>query len=151
MNSNRIYMLKTLCALTIVAALFGIYVLAKVQSLTGSALADRDGKKQNECLAKLDTPCRSVSGTVLNVIGQIVAVQRADSPFTISLVYINGDIPTGLVAGKTVIMNGEFKNGLCVTDNITITEGTPRAVPETSPQPLGLVDRMIFFITYWLL
>jgi len=150
MNSNRIYMLKTLCALTIVAALFGIYVLAKVQSLTGSALADRDGKKQNECLAKLDTPCRSVSGTVLNVIGQIVAVQRADSPFTINLVYVNGDVPAGLAPGKTVIMSGEFKKGLFIRDNITITGVTPGTTPDTSSQHLGLFDRMIFFISYWL-
>jgi len=151
MNSNRIYMLKTLCALTIVAALFGIYVLAKPQGLTGSALADRDGKKRIERLAKLDLPCSSVSGTVLNVTGQFFAVQAAESPCTISLVYANGDLPAELAPGKTVIMSGEFKKGLFVTDNITITGGTPGTATDTSPQPLGLVDRMIFFITYWLL
>jgi len=151
MNSNRIYMLKTLCTLAIVAALFGIYVLAKPQGLTGSALADRDGKKRTERLAKLDLPCSSVSGTVLDVKGQFIVVQGADSPCTISLVYVNGDLPTGLAPGKTVIMSGEFKKGLFVTDNITITGGTPGTAPDTSSQPLGLIDRVIFFITYWLL
>ena len=150
MNSNRIYMLKTLCALTIVAALFGIYVLAKPQGLTGSALADRDGKKRIERLAKLDLPCSSVSGTVLNVTGQFFAVQAAESPCTISLVYVNGDLPAGLAPGKTVIINGELKKGLFVTDYITITGSTPGAAPDTSPQPLGLFDYMIFFISYWL-
>ncbi len=103
MNSNRIYMLKTLCALTIVTVLFGIYVLAKVQSLTGSALADHDEKKQNERLVKLDPPCRSVSGTVLNVTGQFFAVQAAESPCTISLVYANGDFPQGLRPAKPLL------------------------------------------------
>jgi len=143
-------MYKALSVLAIVTVLFGIYVLAKPQSLTCSALADRDEKKQNECLAKLDTPCRSVSGTVLNVTGQIVAVQRADSPCTISLVYVNGDLPAGLAPGKTVIINGELKKGLFVTDYITITGVTPGTTPDTSSQPLGLFDRMIFFISYWL-
>lgn len=143
-------MYKALSVLAIVTVLFGIYVLSKVQSLTSSALADHDEKKQNECFAKLDPPCRSVSGTVLDVTGQIVAVQRSDSPFTISLVYVNGDIPTGLTPGKTVIMSGEFKNGFFITDNITITQSTPEAASDTSPQPLGLVDRMIFFIAlFW--
>ncbi len=141
---------KALSVLAIVTVLFGIYVLAKVQSLTGSALADRDGKKQNERLAKLDPPCRSVSGTVLNVTGQFFAVQAAEGPRTISLVYANGDLPAGLAPGKTVIMSGEFKKGLFVMDNITITGVTPGTAPDTSPQPLGLVDRVIFFITYWL-
>jgi cytochrome c-type biogenesis protein CcmE len=150
MNSNRIYMLKTLCALAIVAALFGIYVLAKPQGLTGSALADRDGKKRTERLAKLDLPCNSVSGTVLDVTGQIVTVQGTDSPCTISLVYVNGDLPIALAPGKTVITCGEFKKGLFVTDNITITGVTPGTAPDTSPQPLGLFDHMIFFISYWL-
>ena len=129
MNSNRIYMHKALSVLAIVAALFGIYVLAKPQSLTGSALADRDEKKRTERLAKLDLPCSSVSGTVLDVTGQIVAVQEADSPCTISLVYVNGDLPTGLAPGKTVIMSGEFKKGLFITDNITITGVTPGTAP----------------------
>jgi hypothetical protein len=83
-------MFKTLCVLPIVAVLFGIYVLAKPQSLTDSALTDRDEKKQSERLAKLDPPCSSVNGTVLDVTGQIVAVQEADSPCTISLIYVNG-------------------------------------------------------------
>jgi cytochrome c-type biogenesis protein CcmE len=143
-------MFKTLCVLAIVTVLFGIYVLAKPQSLTDSALTGRDEKKQNERLAKLAPPCSSVSGTVLDVAGQTVAVQGADSPCTISLVYVNGNLPTGLVPGKTVIMRGEFKQGLFVTDNITLTGGTPGAAPDTSSQLLGLFNRMIFFISYWL-
>jgi hypothetical protein len=152
MNSNGIYMSKALsiCILIILAALFGIYVLAKPQGLTGSALTGCDEKKQNERLAKLDPPCSSMSGTVLDVTGQIVAVQGANSPCTISLVYVNGDLPIALAPGKTVMMRGEFKKGLFVTDNITLTGGTPGAAPDTSPQPLGLFDHMIFFISYWL-
>lgn len=141
---------KALSVLAIVTVLFGIYALTNVQSVTSSALADHDEKKQNECFAKLDPPCLLVSGTVLDVIGQIVAVQRADSPFTINLVYVNGDVPIGLAAGKTVIMSGEFKKGLFITDNITITGVTPGTTPDTSSQHLGLFDRMIFFISYWL-
>ena len=143
-------MFKTLCVLPIVAALFGIYVLAKPQSLTGSALTDRDEKKQNERLAKLDLPCSSVSGTVLDVTGQLVAVQGA-SPHMISLVYVNVDLPTGLASGKTVNVHGEFKSGFIYTDNITVTGGTPWAVQNTPPQPLGLIDHIIFFIAYRLL
>jgi cytochrome c-type biogenesis protein CcmE len=151
MKSSRIYMHKALFVPAIVAVLFDIYVLAKPQSLTGSALTDRDEKKQNERLAKLDLPCSSVSGIVLNVKGQIVAVQGDDSPCTISLAYVNGNLPTGLAPGKTVIMRGKLKKGFFITDNITITGVTPWTAPDTSPQPLGLVDRMIFFIAYWLL
>ena len=143
-------MYKALSVLAIATVLFGIHVLVKAQSLKGSALVGRDEKKQNERLAKLDPACRSVSGTVLDVTGQIVAVQGANSPRTISLVYVNGDLPTALAPGKTVIMCGEFKKGLFVTDNITITGGIPGAAPDTSPQPLGLFDHMIFFISYWL-
>lgn len=142
---------KALSVLAIVTVLFGIYVLAKVQSLTGSALADHDEKKQNERLAKLDPPCRSVSGTVLNVTGQFFAVQGAESPCTISLVYVNGDLPTGLAPGRTVIMYGELKEGLFNADNITITGGTPCTAPDTPSQPLGLIDQMIFFMAYRLL
>ncbi len=36
---------KALCVLAIATVLFGIYVLAKVQSLTDSALADHNNKK----------------------------------------------------------------------------------------------------------
>jgi cytochrome c-type biogenesis protein CcmE len=144
-------MFKTLFVLVLMAASFGIYVLAKPQSLTGSALADRNEKKQNGHLAKLDLPCSSVSGTVLDVTGQIVTVQGDDSPCTISLVYVNGDLPTGLAPGKTVIMSGEFKKGLFRTDHITITGVTPWTAMDTSPQSLGLVDHMIFFMAYWLL
>lgn len=151
MNSNRVYIHKGLSVLAILAALIGIYLLAKVQSLKGSALTDRVEKKQNERLAKLDLPCGSVSGTVLDVTGQIVVVQGADSPCTISLVYVNGDLPIALAPGKAVMMFGEFKKGLFVTDNITITGGTPGVGPDASPQPLGLVDHVIFFIAYWLL
>jgi cytochrome c-type biogenesis protein CcmE len=144
-------MFKTLCILAILVTLFGIYVLAEPQSLTGLALTERDEKKQIGRLAKLDPPSSSVSGTILDVTGQTVAVQAADNPWTICLVYVNGDLPTGLVPGKTVIMRGEFKKGLFVTDNITITGVTPGTAPNTSPQPLGLIDHMIFFRTYWLL
>ena len=144
-------MFKTLCVLPIVAVLFGIYVFAKSQSLMSPALTDCDEKKQIERLAKLDLLCSSVSGTVLDVSGQTIAVQGTDNPWTISLVYVNGDIPTGLAPGKTVIIHGEFKKGLFVTDNITLTGVTPGIAPDTSPQPLGLVDHMIFFIAYRLL
>jgi cytochrome c-type biogenesis protein CcmE len=144
-------MFKTLCVLATVAALFGIYALAKPQGLTGSALGKHDQKKRTERIAKLNLPCSSVNGTVLDVTGQIVAVQEADSPCTISLIYVNGDFPTGLSPGKNVIICGEFKKGLFVADNITITGGTPWTALDTSPQPLGLVDHMIFFIAYWLL
>jgi cytochrome c-type biogenesis protein CcmE len=149
MNSNRIFMFSTLCALAIVVVLIGIYALTNVQSLTSSALTDHGEKKQNERLAKLSLPRSQVSGTVLDVAGQTVAVQEAGNPCTISFVYVNGNFPAGLAPGKTVIMNGEFKNGLFDTDNITITESTPGTPPDTSPKPIGLVDRMIFFITYW--
>ena len=151
MNSDGIYMFKALCTciLAVLAALFGIYVLSKPQSLAGSDPKDRDERKQIEHLVKVDPLCSSVSGTVLNVAGNLVTVQGTN-PHTISLVYVNGDLPTALAPGKTVIMCGEFKQGLFVTDNITITGGTPGAAPDTSPQPLGLFDHMIFFISYWL-
>jgi cytochrome c-type biogenesis protein CcmE len=151
MKSNRIYMHKALPLLSIVIVLFSIYVLAEWQNLTGLTLADNDEKRQNGRLATLDPPCRSVSGTVLNVTGQFVTVQGADSPCTISLLYVKGDLPAGLVPGKTVIMRGEFNKGLFNTDNVTITGGTPWTVLETPPQPVGLIDHMIFFIAYWLL
>ncbi len=150
MNSNRIYKFNTLCVLAIVSVLFGIYVVSKQQSLMGSALTDHDEKKQNESLAKLSLPRSQVSGTVLDVTGQIIFVQGDGSPSTISLVYVNGGFPAGLAAGKTVIMSGEFKKGLFITDNITITGVTLGTTPDTSSQHLGLFDRMIFFISYWL-
>lgn len=156
MNSNRIYMHKALSVLAIVTVLFGIYLLAKARSLTGSALADHDeGKqdeeKQNKRLAKLDPSCSSVSGTVLDVEGQFVAVQEADSPCTISLAYVKGSLPTVLAPGKTVIMRGEFNKGLFNTDNVTITGGTPWTALDTPPQPVGMIDHIIFFIAYGLL
>jgi cytochrome c-type biogenesis protein CcmE len=146
-------MFKTLCIciLAILAALFGIYVLAEVPRLTGSALAGHDEEEQTESLAKLDSSCSSVSGTVLNVIGQFVAVQEVDSPYTISFVYVKGNLPIGLAPGKTVIMHGELKEGLFNTDNITITGGTPCTAPDTPSQPLGLIGHVIFFIACWLL
>ena len=61
---------------------------------------------------------------VLNVKGQFVPVQEADS-LTISFAYVNGNLPTGLAPGKTVIMRGELTEGLFNVDNITITGGTP--------------------------
>ncbi len=151
MNSNRIYMHKALSVLAIVSVLFGIYVLVKGQSLKGSTLTDHNENKQNDRMVKLDPPCSSLSGTVLDVTGQLVAVQGVDSPCTIRLVYVNGDLPTGLVPGKKVIMQGEFKNGLINTGNITIIEGSPWTLPATPPHPLGLIEHMIFFIAYWLL
>jgi hypothetical protein len=138
-----------ICILGILATLLGVYVLVNVHSLEDSALSDRVEKKQDERLAKLSLPCSEVSGTVLDVTEKLVTVQGV-SPCTISLVYVNGDIPTGLTPGKIVIMRGEFKKGLFVTDNITLTGVSLETIPETSPQPLGLVDRMIFFIAYWL-
>jgi hypothetical protein len=83
---------------------------------------------------------------VLNVIGQLIAVQGADSPWTISVVHVNGDLPTGLAPGKTVIIRGDLKKGLFDTDHITITGGTPWASPVTPPRTLGPIKHMIFFI-----
>lgn len=151
MNSNQTYMRKPVFVLAIAIFLFGIYVLAKAQSLTGSALADHDEEKQNEHLAKLDPSCSSVSGTVLDVTGQFVAVQESDTPCTISFAYVIENLPTGLAPGRTVIMYGEFKEGLFNVDNITITGGTPCTAPDTPSQPLGLIDHMIYFMAYRLL
>jgi hypothetical protein len=149
MNSDRFYMHKALSVLAIVTVLLGIYVLVEVQSLTGSALAGHDEEKENGNLAKLDPSCSSVSGMVLNVEGQFVPVQEADS--TISFAYVNGNLSTGLAPGKTVIMRGELTEGPFNVDNITITVGTPCTSPDTPSQPLGLIDQMIFFMAYRLL
>jgi hypothetical protein len=89
-----------------------------------------------------------MSDTVLDVTGPFIAVQGANSPCTISLVYVNGDLPTGLAAGKTVMMRSEFKKGLFNADDITITGGTPWAAPNTPPQSRGLIDSVIFFRAY---
>ena len=150
MNSNRIYVRRGLYILASMAFLFGIYILFKAQSPTGSVLVEGDENEEHSRLAKLDPPSSSASGTVLGVTGQLVAVQRT-TPRTISLVYVNGDLPIGLAAGKTVNVRGELKNGLIYTDNITITGDILWAAPFTAPQPLGLIDHVIFFIAYMLL
>ena len=135
----------------IVAVLFGIYVLAKWQNLTGLALVAHDEKKQIGPLAELDRPCTSMTATVLNMTGQFIAVQEVDSPCTISLVYVKGNLPTGLTPGKTVIMHGKFNKGFFNTDNVTITGNTPSIALDTPPQPVGMIDHIIFFIAYCLL
>lgn len=143
---------KALCVPVILAVLFGICVLAKWQNLLlGLVLMDHDEKRQNRPLAKLDPLCTSISATVLNVTGQFLAVQEADSPCTISLIYVKGNLPTGLTPGKTLMMHGKFKKGIFNTENITITGKTPWIALETPPQPVGMIDRIIFFIAYCLL
>jgi cytochrome c-type biogenesis protein CcmE len=125
-------------------------MLAKAWNLTTSVLGEHDQKKRNEHLAKLEFPCIAVRGTVLDVTGQFVAVQDVDNPCSISLVYVKGKLPTGLTPGKTVMMHGKFKKGIFNTENITITEKTPWVALETPPQPVGMIDRIIFFIAYCL-
>jgi hypothetical protein len=152
MNSNRVYMHKALFVPAIVTALLGIYVLAETQILTSFTLSDHVEGKQNEGLARIDLSCSTVSGTVLDAQGQFVVVQEADSPCTIiSFAYVKGNLPTGLAPGKTVIIHGEFKEGLFNGDNITITGGTLWSPPNIPSQPLGLIDHMIFFMAYRLL
>lgn len=150
MNSNQIYACRGLYILASMAFLFGIYILFMTPGLTGSALVEGDKNGEHSRLVKLDLPSSSASGTVLSVIGQLVIVQGM-TPRTISLVYVNRSLPVELASGKTVNVRGEFKNGLIYMDNITITGDILWAVPFTAPQPLGLIDHVIFFIAYMLL
>jgi len=150
MNSNQIYVRRGLYILASMVFLSGIYILFMTPGPTSSTLVEGDKNKEHSCLVKLDLPSSPVSGTVLSVTGQLVAVQGI-IPHTISLVYVNTALPEGLVPGNTVNVNGEFKKDPIFTDNITITGEILRAAPFTAPQSLGLIDHVIFFIAYILL
>lgn len=148
MNTNRICPRKALYVLVIVIFIFGIYVLPKAQSPMSSVLVD-DEKEEHKPLGQLVPLACSASGTVLDITGQVVAVQGT-SPYTIDFVYIKGGLPPGLAPGKTVDVRGKLKNGLIYTDHIPITGGTPWTSPVTPPQR-GLLDSVIFYMAYELL
>ncbi len=149
MDLSQVYRRKVLYVLAIVALLFGIYVLWEVRSPTGTptdtALLKEFKKELGERFRWESLTDRPVRGTVLDVTGNLVAIQRKIPP-TIRLAYVNGNLPAGLVPGIKADVSGEFKNGLIHADKIIVTGGTAWPVPTTPPQPSGRIDHIIFLI-----
>jgi phospholipase C len=145
MTLNQIYRRKVLYVLATVALLFSIYMLSKARIPMGSALLEENEKEEHERQGKHDPPPNSASGTVLDVTGNLVAIQ-GEIHRTIRLAYINGNLPAGLVPGITVHVSGEFEKGLIYADKISLTGGTPWPAPTTPPQPSGQIDHIIFLI-----
>jgi phospholipase C len=145
MKLNQVYRGKVLYFLAIVALLSGIYGLSKAQSTTGTDLQEEFNKEEDERYRLESLTDRPVRGTVLDVTGNLVAIQR-EIHHTILLAYVNENLPAELVPGIEVDVSGKFKNGLIYADEITVIGGTPWPAPTTPPQPSGQIDHIIFLI-----
>jgi phospholipase C len=86
-----------------------------------------------------------VEGTVLDVTGQLVAVQ-ATKDHTIRLVRLSGAVPPEIAPGKTVAVRGQLRRGLITQPTLRVTGGAAWPTPTTSPQPAGRIDHILFLI-----
>lgn len=77
-----------------------------------------------------------VIGTVLDVTGKLVTVQKA-SGGTIFTAYYLGVIPNNVKPGVTASVTGKLSNGLIYTDTIKVTGGNAWPATTTTIQPSG--------------
>ena len=87
----------------------------------------------------------TVIGTVLDVTGKLVAVQKA-SEGTIFTAYFPGVIPKNVKPGVTGSVTGKLSNGLIYTDTIKVTGGNAWPASTTAIQPSGQIDHVVFLI-----
>ncbi len=84
-----------------------------------------------------------VSGTVVNVTGQMIAVDTANA--TIVTVYQPSGRPT-VVPGDSVRVTGRLIGGVVRADAVQVTGGKPWPAPTTPAQPTGQIQHVIFVI-----
>jgi phospholipase C len=123
-----------------------ILVLLLSLTLISSALGEQQRDRHSAVHGKQKGTKRSViAGTILDVTGNLVAVQDRDHQ-TIRMVSVSDTQLTGLVPGKIVTVRGVISGGLVVATNMKITGGNPWPEPSTPSQPSGHIDHILFLI-----
>jgi phospholipase C len=87
----------------------------------------------------------SVIGTVLDVTGNLIAVQKVSGD-TVFTVYYSAAIPNNVKPGVTASVTGKLSNGLIYADTIKVTGGNAWPATTTTIQPSGQIDHVVFLI-----
>ena len=90
-------------------------------------------------------PSNIADGTVIDITGNLVAVQRGDNR-TIRVVELKSGVPADVQPGVTVHAEGEVSGSVIEAQTIQVTGGTPWPDPSTPTQPSHEIDHVIFLI-----
>ncbi|WCK52597.1 alkaline phosphatase family protein [Aneurinibacillus sp. Ricciae_BoGa-3] len=101
--------------------------------------------KTVEAIKQLAGGVNDVSGTVVDVTGQLIAVQEPGN-MTVWTVYSSNAIPRNVQPGKTISVHGQFRNGLIYGNTIQITGGKAWPEPVKPAETTNGIQHILFLI-----
>jgi phospholipase C len=132
---------KLICAIACVA----IASAARGQTTAHAGRAAIAETRSDHSTLAAHASLASVTGTVLDVTGHIIAVHERVSR-TIRTIYVPDQVPKHIQPGIVLAASGEFKAGVVHASELRVIENSPWPEPTTPQQPAGRIDHIIFLI-----